>query len=163
MRIAWITVIGVLIVALVAFYLWTPAVQEFELKQLGVSISPGSLPPSLTYDARTAQGVGSVLFMTTEEIRASAPDCYLGAFYRIEKAALVEGGENRTNWTLETLEAAANATTSPPSAKEFDDFFLVFEPSQAVCSGNSDEPRLREALWMTVTTAKKPGEETVVE
>ncbi|MBX4215615.1 hypothetical protein KW797_01560 [Candidatus Parcubacteria bacterium] len=126
---------------------------DFTLKNLGVAINADGLPPSLTYDPGTMPGVGPVAFITTGEIKASAADCYLGSFYRISKDSLMQG-THKTRWTTESLLAQVNPTSSPATVKEFEDFFLVFEPSQSVCSGNSDEPRLREQVWLKVPTAK---------
>jgi hypothetical protein len=124
--------------------------QRFNLNEFGIAILvPGSVD-DLAYEPRTQNGVGTVLHMKVEN------ECEIGVFYKIEKNRIAQ---SRTSWTRETLQAAMVATDDKPAqVKEFTDFYLVFEPSQAACSSDADtiarEQKKRTDVWSAVTTAQ---------
>ncbi len=98
----------------------------------------------------TVQGIGTVY-----HVRSGTLDsCDIGVFYRINKDSVAS---SRTRWTKDTLDMAARTDIDvPPQVKAFDDFYLVFEPSQAACSTDpqtSGELEERALLWRALPSA----------
>ncbi len=126
--------------------------RTLNLTEFGIALD---LPPSLdglTYTARneTPNGPGTVLHMMTED------QCDIGAIYKIPTNAISKSG---TTWTKETLEENMGPVgNNPARVKKFTDFYLVFEPSQAACSSDSEivqqEAAQRLALWNSLVTAR---------
>lgn len=128
------------------------------LTEYGLKI-PVSSPvlEGTTYRVAQVQGLGSVLHMQSPDVKNQNGDpCELGAFYKIQKNAIAA---SRTSWTKAKLEAAMSPQNgSPAQVKSFTDFYLVFEPSQAVCAtGESDiqkEQSERANLWESLKDAQ---------
>jgi hypothetical protein len=81
--------------------------------------------------------------------------CDLGVYYNISKASL---GSPDSTWKESDLKAATVVNGQvPPQAKEFPDFYFVFQPTQTPCSSKPEamqtEASLRDALWIAVSTA----------
>lgn len=155
-RVGIIAIVVLVVLAVAAFFYnartgTDTQARTLNLNEFGVALDlPASLS-DVTYTAQTQEGIGTVLF-------AHALNCTLGAFYKIDKTA--RGGivETKTTWTKEKLETAqAPQGDSPAQVKEFTNFYLVFEPSQAACSSDQDriaaESEKRTALWNALTTA----------
>lgn len=131
----------------------TASTTRFTLKELGIQIHPSTELSGLRYRTATVQALGTVLFMTTSH---ENPPCELGAFYRIEKKDLANP---KTRWDADALRIATQQNGDvPPQAKEFPDFYFVFESSQAACSNEQtkilQESKDRQALWQSVQTAE---------
>lgn len=119
------------------------------LAELGIRLNVPASLSGAAIGTSTVQAVGPVAWVAVEE-------CVLGAFYEIDKSDLEQP---RTRWTQESLNAATKDSADvPQQAKEFDDFYLVFEPSQAACaterSAEKKEASLREDLWRSIKTAR---------
>jgi hypothetical protein len=125
---------------------------ELDINELGVVLDLGERSNDYSYTTRTVQGVGTVAFVSSPLLTPAAEACELGALYRLKK----EGFEQyRTRWTEETLKLAAEGGDIPPQVKEFDDSYLIFEPSQAVCTSDQGlEVELRSALLDSIGEAK---------
>ncbi len=128
-----------------------PSARTFDLSEFGVAIDiPASLS-DLTYEVREpTPGPGKILYMQVSDA------CIIGALYQIQKNAIKSSG---TPWTEKQLEEAQLPTgTEPARVKEFTDFYLVFEPSQAACATDADvaaeESEKRLALWNALVSAR---------
>jgi hypothetical protein len=130
--------------------------RAYELQELDLALA---VPPELndlTHDERTIQGLGTVLAMRASTLPdASGTGCMLGMLYTIEKSDV---GEPGARWDQAGIEAGLAGTgETPPQVKAFDEFYLIFEPSQAVCSTDEEkaeqEMTKRSALWQSLRTA----------
>jgi hypothetical protein len=151
--------IGVLVAVGVALWLTRGgdssaalSTKDVPLTELGVRIKVPQSIASVTYRVEQVQALGPVLFMRTPDLPEG---CAVGVFYRLQKSAVVPGAQ----WTPETVEAATKQQGDvPPRAKAFNDFYLVFEPSQAACSADQaaidHEVQVRQDIWSSVQTAK---------
>jgi hypothetical protein len=148
-----ILVIGAL-VALIAYFgnreHSATSTRTFNLSEFGVAITIPSSLNDLEYSVRTQQGINTVLHMIIED------SCEIGVFYKIEKDAIPA---SRTNWTKDSLAAAQGSVDgNPAQVKEFTDFYLAFEPSQATCSTKESdietETKKRADLWNSLVTAR---------
>ncbi len=123
------------------------------LTELGVRISVPQDIANVAYRVEQVQSLGPVLFMSTPDL---PPGCAVGVFYRLQKSAIAPAG---SRWTAQSLAAATHSEQGvPPQAKEFGDFYLVFEPSQAACSsdqaGVDRESVVRQKVWGSTQTAE---------
>lgn len=128
---------------------------ELVLADLGIGIVRPDLLTAIELRPTMVQSVGKTVRVSTLSTNQSQ-SCELGVFYKIMKdgAALA-----RTQWTEERLIAAAEEVNGVPAqVKIFQDFYLVFEPSQATCSNADDKKQVeaaeRGALWTAVSTAE---------
>jgi hypothetical protein len=126
------------------------------LPDLGVSVVLPTGLEGLAVATTTVQRLGTVLHVAVPPAPGSGGTaCELGVFYNVRKADLAAPG---TRWNEETLRAAAAGSEGiPPQAKEFPEFYFVFEPSQAACSTDEAQMQieiaLRQALWLSVSSA----------
>lgn len=153
-RVGLFIIVALAAVALVAFYVNTRSEstepRTYNLSEFGVALTVPSSLNDLAHSARTQLGINTVLHMMVDE------SCEIGVFYQIQKNAIET---SRTSWTEETLEAAQGERDGQPAqVKEFTDFYLVFEPSEAPCSENEraaeEEAARRMDLWNAVVTAR---------
>ncbi len=128
----------------------TGQAKTVRLMELGVQIDVPASISDLTYEPRTSRERGAVLRMMISE------SCELGAIFSVAKKpdALKAAG-----YTSETIAAATQYTgDTPPRAKEFTDFYIVFEPSQSTCTSdaqeNEAEAKKRSDLQNALTTAQ---------
>jgi hypothetical protein len=123
------------------------------LRELGVRLQIPGTVPGVEYTTRAVPLVGTVADLYNEDIRHANPACTLGAVFRIEMRDLAQP---KTRLTQESLEAATVWQGDiPPQAKEFPEFYLVFEPSQAVCSDDAEaESRMRTEVWRSIEGAQ---------
>jgi hypothetical protein len=123
------------------------------LTELGLRVSVPQDIANLSYRVEQVQAIGPVLFMSTPDLPQG---CAVGVFYRLQKSALGPAG---SRWTAESVAAATHERQGvPPQAKEFGDFYLIFEPSQAACSsdqaGVERESVVRQKVWGSTQTAE---------
>jgi hypothetical protein len=154
-RIVYI-IVGIIILILVGVF--NAQRNIYELTELGVAIKTSDELEDLEYVA-SEQPFGTVLFMRAGEVIVNGAPCTLGAFYMIQKnnVATTTG----MMWNEESLKAATvDRNGTPAQVKEFDDSYLVFEPTQSACALDGDTETLKKegekrlALWKSVTTAK---------
>lgn len=120
---------------------------EFALGALSTVITLPLSMTDLSYGVKTVKEIGTVVWIKDESLSQAGKDCELGIFYNIDKTKI---GENDI-WTEEKLRAAAEGQNdAPPQVKEFNDSYLVFEPSQSTCMANN-----RLQLWKAVQTAER--------
>jgi hypothetical protein len=126
---------------------------DLKIHELSVKLPVNNRTYGYTYGTQNVLGYGTVAFVSSPKLAPLEDTCQLGAFYRLKK----QGFEQyRTRWSEESLQTAAQA--SPPTVKEFNDSYLVFEPSQAVCSSDpARESELRGALLTAVAKAESTG------
>lgn len=126
------------------------------LADLGVSIVLPTGLDGLAVATTTVARLGTVLHVAVPAVPGSGDEaCELGVFYNVSKASVSAPG---ARWSEESLLAAAAGQEGiPPQAKEFPEFYFVFEPSQEACANDEAqlqiEIALRQALWLSVSSA----------
>jgi hypothetical protein len=115
---------------------------------LGVIIEPKSAE-IISYESDFVNNVNHVVWATIEN---SGDRCYLGAFYKIAKATVAEFNSPTFINILRNMIDEKNHFF--PVAKEFPEFFIVFEPNRKLCTGNfkfvNKQVEIRRALWESV-------------
>ncbi len=154
-RIVYI-IVGIIILILVGVF--NAKRDTYELRELGVTIKKSDTLKDLEYVA-AEQPYNPILFMRAGDIIVNGVPCTLGAFYMIQKNNVATTG---VMWNEESLKAATvEKNGTPAQVKEFDDSYLVFEPTQSACALDGDTDTLKKegekrlALWKSLTTAKK--------
>lgn len=130
--------------------------RAYELDELDVVLAVPVELNDLTHDARTVSGLGSVVSMRASTLPdASGTGCTLGILYSVDKSDI---GVPGARWDQAGIERGIAGTgDTPPTVKELTDSYLIFEPSQAVCSTDEakveQEATKRSALWQSLQTA----------
>lgn len=129
---------------------------QVTLAPLGVAVQLPQGLEGLAVATSTVEGLGPVVRVAVPPAPGvEGTACELGVFYNVSKASIDDPG---SPWTKEQLDAASVVNGQiPPQAKEFPEFYFVFEPAQTPCTTNPDqlqiEAALRQALWISVATA----------
>ncbi len=126
---------------------------------LGVIIPTLEALNGLAYIRQNVPNGGTSLSVSIANPETNEPMCTLGVFRRIDKAELSKpNGENGEWNTVTLLEGSKTKDGMPPQVKIFENFYLIFEPSDATCSVDSStqqqETVLRRAIWDTLATAQ---------
>lgn len=128
------------------------AVSKMAFEDLGVQIEVPSSVQDLVYATRTVQTLGTIAEVSTRAIIEQNPNCSIGVVYTLSKEKLAESNTNMN-------EGAVKAATEwrdgvPPQAKEFPEFYFVYEPSQAACTENvGAEAAQRMDFWKSIQSA----------
>ncbi len=127
----------------------------FVIADLGVRLTRGDVLTAIELRPTSVQSVGSTVRVSTRSTN-SEQGCELGVFYKIPIDGVAQA---RTQWTVESLQAATESRDGVPAqVKQFADFYLVFEPSQATCSNEDDKKAIeaaeRGALWAALSSAE---------
>jgi hypothetical protein len=152
-RIALVVILAGLALLVYAIYARKDAIatpRTLNLSEFGVALTIPATLTDVSFVARTeTDGPGTVLHAY---VRTS---CEIGAFYEIQKNAISKSGTPWTKETLEQFEIPIGA--NPARVKEFTDFYLVFEPSQEPCTGDTaqetKDTAKRYDLWEALSTA----------
>lgn len=134
----------------------TAAPGAVALTELGVVISLPQGLSGLAVATSSNPALGTIFHIGVLSASGKNEDtCELGVFYRISKEMVVAGTAGLSQEALTAL--VTGSAIEPPRAKEFPEFYFIFEPAQAVCSTTPEaaqvEMALRQALWLSVGTA----------
>ncbi|HYC83165.1 MAG TPA: hypothetical protein VEB60_01290 [Candidatus Paceibacterota bacterium] len=125
--------------------------RAFSIPELGIKLEIPSAIEEPTYRIAAVRAVGPVAHVSTRSLSEANPECSLGVLYKLPIDA-----NQKTRWTKQELEAAtAWHDDRPPQAKKLGNFYLVFEPSQTVCSADAQtEAGLRSEFWKSLQSAE---------
>ncbi len=147
------------IIALVSYFIFTrddrgSTSDSYRLREFGLEITVPRELRDMQYIEQQGT-LGQQLLMRSGDIESAGKSaCDLGVFIKIPKDDI----PTDSVWTTEHLmEARGEIGGKPAQVKEFTDFYLVFEPSEAVCATGNNvgrEQAERTALWQSLTSAR---------
>jgi hypothetical protein len=125
------------------------------LADLGVTVALPQGLDGIALGKSSIEGVGPAVVVALPPTAPGEKACELGVYYTVPKSAI---GAPDSKWNESDLKAATVVNGQvPPQAKEFSEFYFVFEQARTACSSDAAaqqvEATLRMALWIAVSTA----------
>lgn len=149
--------LAIVVILLAYLIIKRTAGETFTLSELGMRIKVDKSLTHMTYATSTAPDLITVLHMYSPTVMINETPCRLGSFFTVPKTEAEQGG---VFWTTERLQMLTQGQgDAPPQVKEFENKYLVFEPSQSACSSELETLRKegaeRLSVWKSVATAKE--------
>lgn len=125
-----------------------------EIKKLGVEIGLPKTNKDIILEREKEKNVGDVIWATYKD--ESDQKCNLGAYYRISKKFLNTKDAVQISDRVRGAVSSKNFFTA--RAKEFQNFFLIYEPTMKFCtteySALKEEKKMREQIWKSLALAE---------